>query len=294
MRIVVFGAGGFLGRATVERLASEGARLVAVTRPASRELAAVEVQVPFDLGGVEPLPGVGPCDVVIFLAQSDLYGSFPEGAPDVVRVNLLGLTQALEIARVSGARRFLYASTGSVYGPSDAPLDEDAPLRGTGVYTLSKRTGEELVQAWSGFFSTVQMRFFALYGPGQDGRMIPSILRAVEAGTPVSLQLRHPGEEAPSGFRTSPCHVDDAAEAVARLCTSDASGPVNVAGPHETGIREIAEAAGRLLGREPVFEIRETPREGDLVASIDRLREWTGLAPVSLEVGLRSLVDRQA
>jgi nucleoside-diphosphate-sugar epimerase len=261
-----------------------------MTRPGGKPVTTAEEQIPLDLGGGDPLPAVGPCDVAIFLAQSRAYGSFPEGAPDVVKVNLLGLTQALEIARRSRVRRFLYASTGSVYGSADHALAEGDPLLGTDVYALSKRMGEELVGSWARFFSVVQLRFFALYGPGQEGRMIPSVLRSVEEGRPVYLQPRKVDEPSPSGFRTSPCLVTDAAEALVQLCQASCEGPVNVAGPDAVGIREIAEAAGRLLGREPVFEIADEPRAGDLVASIDRLRAWTSLAPASLETGLETLL----
>ena len=91
-----------------------------------------------DAGGVTWLeadltrPGVqralpGGAQGVIHLAQSRHDRTFPEGADDVVDVNVAATARLLDYARSAGAGRFVLASTATVYRRSQGPLTEDSP-----------------------------------------------------------------------------------------------------------------------------------------------------------------------
>lgn len=286
MRVLIFGSTGFLGRAVTRRLLRDGHELTHVVRDRPREAFSPSRTLALDLGGPDPLPEPGHHDVALFLAQSGADRQHPAGSLDVVRVSAVGMAQALELARRAGVARFLNASSGSVYGLAPEPRVEEAPLSGTGVYARTKAFAERLADEWASWFPVVHLRIFALYGPGQRGRLVANIAKAVAEGRPVRLQPRVEAEPRPGGFTTSPCFVDDAAEAVARLLEAGPAGAVNVAGPEAVSVRRMAEIAGELLGREPRFEVSPEPRPGDLVADIGRLRRWTGLEPRGFREGL--------
>ena len=288
MRVLLFGSTGFLGRAVTRRLLGEGHELTHVVRGSRPGELAGGGGIAFDLGAVGPPPNPGRHDAAVFLAQSRSDREHPAGSVDVVRVSALGMVQALELARRAGVARFLHASSGSVYGLGSGARPEGAPLAGTGVYARTKIFAEELASEWGEWFDVLHLRIFALYGPGQRGRLVANILEAVAGGRPVRIEPRVPGEPCPGGFTTSPCFVEDAAEAVARLLRGGAPGPVNVAGPESVSVRQIAELAGRALGREPRFEVVPTLRAGDLVADIERLRRLTGLEPRGFREGLEA------
>jgi len=264
--------------------------VTAVVRRAGSGAPWAKREINVDLLSPVAAPDAGRQDAAVFLSQSPRYREHPGGSEEVVRVNLGGLVQALEMARRSGVDRFLYGSSGSVYGVGREAFREEDPLLGTGVYAITKRCGEELAREWSRWFPVVSMRFFALYGPGQRGRMVAEVVEAVRAGRAVPVQPREFGELEPAGFATSPCLVGDAARAVRRLCEGDQEGPVNIAGPEAVTIREIADCVGRRLGRSVKYEVGAKPRRGDLVARIDRLRDWTGIEPVRFEVGVETLI----
>lgn len=290
MKVLLFGATGFLGARVGERLRTRGDAVIPVVRPGAGGAGAAPA-LEMELAGDGPLPEPPRCDAALYLAQSSRYREWPEGAPDMVGVNLLGATRALELSRRAGVRRFLLASSGSVYGAGDGPLREDAPLRGTSFYARTKRMAEELLLAFAEHMETLCMRPFVLYGPGQRERMVPGIVARVASGEPVRLEPRRRGEERPGGFVTSPCYVDDAASIVAELLDSSATGVLNLAGPEAVSVREIAERAAALLGREATFRIGSLPRAGDLVADTTALRKRVSVAFTPFAEGLRRVVE---
>ena len=55
-------------------------------------------------------------EAVIYLAQSEYYRDFPKKAVDIFEINTVKLLRMLDYAREVGAKKFIYASSGGVYG----------------------------------------------------------------------------------------------------------------------------------------------------------------------------------
>ena len=206
-------------------------------------------------------------------------------------VNVSGLVRALDLARRAGVRRFIAASSGSVYRPAFAPLAEDAEKSGGSFYALSKRLGERVAEPYAEQFELLTIRPFALFGPGQRGRLVPNLVRAVAAGREVRLAPAHPGEERPQGFTVSLCRVEEVADIVVRLLDEPVTGALNVAGPEAASVRRIAELAGQHLGRRPRFRELAEPRAGDLVADLTRLRAVLDPVQMPLREALGRLLE---
>ena len=160
------GATGLIGRELV-LTASRSHDVVAVTRGAPTEDAGV-TWVHADLGSPElDLPRALPesVDAVVHLAHSGSYRTFPEGATDVVAINVTATARLLDYARRAGARRFVLGSTGTVYARSPEPLSEDAPLDCRSILAASKRSAELLAQPYAGILGCRILRIFTTYGP---------------------------------------------------------------------------------------------------------------------------------
>ena len=280
MRILLVGASGFVGGHLAPRLVEAGHDLICAVR-ASSDYTPPEgaTRIELDLSRqLEPdaLPAV---DAVLHFAQANVR--FPEGARELDRVNAASVVELLDHARETGATRFVYASSASVYGFGDDPFAEDAPLAGNDFYAATKIAAEKLVGAYDELLTTAILRLVVPYGPGQAGRMVPAVANRVASGEPVTL---NDGGRP----RMNPLYVDDLARVVLGVLELDRSAVLNVAGDEAVSIKELAETIGRVVGREPQFENGSAAAPGDLVASTTRLHELFDLRPlVPLEEGLR-------
>jgi UDP-glucuronate 4-epimerase len=84
--------------------------------------------------------------------------------------NVIGTHNLLEYARQQNIRRFLFASSSSVYGINDHfPWKEDEILQPISPYAGTKLAGEQLGHVYSRLFGIrfIALRFFTVYGPGQ-------------------------------------------------------------------------------------------------------------------------------
>jgi UDP-glucose 4-epimerase len=278
VRILVTGASGFVGAQLVPALAASGHEVVAAVRDAARAPAGGDA-LELDLAESLPRGVLPPVDAVVHLAQANV--PFPDGAHELFSVNVGSTQQLLEHARRTGAERFVYASSGSVYGLGEGPVSEDEPRRAGDYYAATKRAGELLVEAYAAQLSTVVLRPFTPYGPTQRGRLVPALVDRVRQGLPV--MLNDGGRP-----RLTPIFVDDVVRVVCAAVELDGHHTVNVAGDEVASIRTLATLIGDAVGREPVFE-QGGRAEGDLIADNRRMHEL--LAPgrlVPLEEGLRA------
>ncbi len=289
------GAGGFIGRHLLRSLPTdwEAVALVRDEPPSGLEHAGISwVIADITKDGFERgLPA--DADAVIHLAQSRFDRAFPEGALDVVDVNVGATARVLEYARSSGARQFVLASTATVYRPSGEPLDEGAALDCSSFYAASKRSAELLARAYSEFFSCWVLRIFTTYGPGQRGRLVAQLIERVRTGAPVSVEGR-------TGLLLSPIHVTDVAEAVVDAAGRGLPGGhgyevVNVGGEETIGIRAIAEEIGAALGCPPLFEQVEGQGAHGWAADRSKLVDLLRVPrPVPFAEGIRQTVGESA
>jgi UDP-glucose 4-epimerase len=104
--------------------------------------------------------------------------------------NVMGTLNVLDAARASGVRRVVQASSCAVYGNTEQlPVGEDVPPDPLSPYASSKLSAEQLGRLYSSLYQlpTVALRFFNVYGPGQDpaspyAAVVPRFVDALVAG----------------------------------------------------------------------------------------------------------------
>lgn len=287
-RVLVTGAGGFVGAHLLPRLLEAGHDVLCLVRDGSRLEPPDDVEVvPADLLRPIDARSLGRFDAVVHLAQAN--SPVPEGAAELFRVNTASTAELLELARRSGGARFVLASSGSVYGVASGAVTEDAAPRAVDLYAATKRAGELLLEAYSPYLAGAStLRLFTPYGPRQTGRLIPDLIRRVRDGCAVTLV-------AGGRPKLTPIFVGDVARVILAALEADGHHVVNVAGDETVGMRQLAELIGRAVGREPVFTDGPGPAHGDLAGVNTRMHEVYAPGPlVPLPDGIRATVEAEA
>lgn len=289
MHILITGAMGFIGRRLLEHL--KGRHMVyALAR--AQDLAGVPadvIPIPQDL--TEPLCRTRlpeSIDAVIHLAQSDFYRAFPERADDMVAVNVESTVRMLDYAREAGARSFVAASTGGVYGQGPRPFHETDPVAPPDFYTATRRSAELLIAPYRQFFRTVIFRFFFVYGPGQRGMLIPTLMGRLLRGETITVQGN-------PGLRVNPIHVLDVVRAFEPALDVEESGIFNIAGDESLTISELVELMSDVSGKRAIIAHSEAVLQGDVVGSNERVKSVLDVQPrILLREGLTGVADEMA
>ncbi len=278
MKIVVTGARGFIGGYLVPRLA-ERHEVVALRRATDEPLLRGEGNVvTLDLSrgfDLSVLPRAA--DVIIHLAQANV--PFPQSASEMFAVNTSATQLLLDYARRVGARQFIFASSGDVYGARLGLAKESDETHPESFYAVTKRASELLTFSYREYLQPCVLRLFQPFGPGQSNRLIPKLADRIRLGE--SVKLNKDGRP-----HVTPFYIADVVSAFLRAVDGSFAGTVNLAGDTRVSVRELADAIGGALGREPRFE--ETVEEaGDVMGSNDLMKQSLGdWEMVSLTEGL--------
>jgi NAD dependent epimerase/dehydratase len=191
-RVLVTGAGGFIGSHLVERLANDGALVSAFVRYNSRGDNGLLARLPEDIyHKIQIIPGDLRDLPALISAMQDVEIVFHLGALiaipysyihplEVVESNTIGTLNVLLAGRETGVSRIVHTSTSEVYGTAKwVPMSEEHPLQGQSPYSASKIGADKLVESFQCAFNLpcVTLRPFNTYGPRQSARaIIPTII----------------------------------------------------------------------------------------------------------------------
>ena len=208
-----------------------------------------------------------------------------------LEVNVVGTYNVVEAAAdAHGRPKVVFSSASSVYGDTQATMDETHPLDGRTMYAASKVAGEYFLRAFqdSQGLQYVVLRYMNVYGPRQAGGLIASVLARLRAGESPVIQ----GDGSQSFDFV---HVADVATANLRAMESDVSGETfNVGSGGEVTVRAIVERLIDLTGAdvEPVYDSETRVLMTRRVGSNDRAVRTLGWRPeIDLDRGLRDIVS---
>jgi nucleoside-diphosphate-sugar epimerase len=235
MRILITGAGGFVGVNLVRRFGAGGAAVHALARrapdePTMRFLADVEERMRWVLGDVtdaarcEAILAETRPDVVVHAAAVTFTSAQERADPATVfDVNAVGTRNLLEAARSNGVGTFVYVSTGGLYGaaPPTPALDETTPMRPGSMYAIAKIASEHLCVRYAELtgMRTRIGRLGTAYGPMERttrSRTNMSAIHQVVSAAAPGVTLAVAGADVARDY----CHVDDVSEAFWHLATT--------------------------------------------------------------------------
>lgn len=305
-RVLVTGAGGFIGSHLAERLAALGARARAFVHyraagaagwlETSPQREAIEV-VAGDVRDRDSVAAAMEGVEAVFHLAALIAIPYSYHAPtSYLRTNVEGTLNVLQAARAAGVARVVHTSTSEVYGTARyVPINEAHPLRGQSPYAASKIGADKMAEAFhlSYGLPVVTVRPFNTYGPRQSARaVVPTIITQCLTGGTVRLGNLHPTRDL--------TFVADTVEGFLRAAAApQADGrTVNLGTGREISIEQLARTIGDLIGR-PVTIERDEGRERPEGSEVERLLADASLAQrllgwepqVSLEEGLRLTIE---
>jgi|ETNmetMinimDraft_2_1059921.scaffolds.fasta_scaffold41281_2 nucleoside-diphosphate-sugar epimerase len=184
MKILITGVNGFLGQFLATTLLAKEHTVVGLGRKASCLVGGVE----YISGSVLDKEAVGKAmegvDAVVHLAALTAHADIIDNKFDTLQINLLGTKNVLDVMREKQVKKFLYASTGKVYGEiSSLPITEEHVTKPLNVLGRSKLLTENLINFYSSGSEFVIFRIFNVYGPKQkDNFLVPTILSQLREG----------------------------------------------------------------------------------------------------------------
>ena len=307
MTILVTGGAGFIGSHLCERLLTLGHSLAVVDNfndfydPALKRRNIQAVRETGQRLGAHLLVSEGDIRDITFLE-----GVFRDAAPEAVihlaamagvrpsieqprlyaDVNLNGTLNLLEVSRAAGVRRFLFASSSSVYGNNQkVPFEESDPVDNPiSPYAATKKGGELLCHTWRHLYgvSIACLRFFTVYGPRQRPDLaIHKFVRLLGSGHPLPIY----GDGTTSRDYT---YIDDIVDGVVRALEWTAGPPkyeiFNLGGATPVDLLRLVEVLERTMKLSAKLE-RLPMQDGDVE------RTYADLTKSSAMLGYRPTTE---
>jgi UDP-glucose 4-epimerase len=298
-RVMVTGAGGFIGTKVVEELRTRGCEVVYfdVIEPKIEGIKRVNrgtILDQYDLAMA--LRG---CDYAIHLAAVLGVQRTDNNRLETLHINIQGTLNVFEACVKEGVKKVMFSSSSEVYGDQDKlPITEENPLNPKSVYAVTKIAGEQYLQAYAEMYGIKYniIRFFNVYGEYQrEEFVLPKFVQRVVNNEPP--EIYGDGEQIRSF-----CYVADAARGIVDAMLSEQHGQVyNIGNDREPiSMKDLALKVIQVSGKSITPEFvsyensdRKSSREiSKRIPSIAKAGKLLNYQPrYSLEYGLKRMFE---
>ena len=302
MKTLVTGCAGFIGSHLVDTLLEHRYEVIGIdcfTDYYSREIKEANLSnalknnnfklIEADILEMDKFPDV---DYVFHLAaQAGVRASWGKSFEIYTKNNVQATQKLLEFYKDRELKKFVYASSSSVYGDAELPMREDSLLMPVSPYGVTKLAGENLCYLyWKNYrVPTVSLRYFTVYGLRQRPDMaIHKFVKAVFKGNEIPVF----GDGTQTRDFT---YVDDAVEANILGAKSNLAGEVfNVGGGSRISVNELIEEIERIIGKKAqiIYVEKQKGDVRDTWADVSKAKAKMNWNPrVDINKGLKSFID---
>ena len=302
MKALVTGCAGFIGSHLTERLLRKGYEVIGIdcfTDYYAREIKERNIEnalneknfklIGEDILEMNEYPEV---DYVFHeAAQAGVRASWGKSFGIYTRNNIEATQKLLEFYKDREIKKFVYASSSSVYGDAELPMREDSLLKPVSPYGVTKLAGENLCYLyWRNYnVPTVSLRYFTVYGPRQRPDMaIHKFVKAILNGEEITVF----GDGTQTRDFT---FIDDVVEANILAGNSEIEGGVfNVGGGSRISVNKLIKLLEEIIGKEARIKYIEKQKGDvwDTLADTTKISNELNWEPeVKIEEGLKRFVE---
>lgn len=304
MKVLVTGGAGFIGSNIAHSLVEQGEDTIVLDSLITgdeRNVADIKKGITFINGDIrDTKTAQSAVKGVDFVLHQAALNSVPRSIKmprETLDINVMGTLNLLIAARDEGVKRFVFASSSSVYGNTPTlPKMEDMPLNPMAPYPTSKLACELLVRQFSELYGldTLSLRYFNVFGPRQNRKseyaaVIPKFITTMLEGKKPTIY----GD----GMHTRDfTYVQNVVEAnlLATKAKKCGGAAINIATGRQITLNRLVEIINECLGTkiEPLYA---APRQGDVVhalADVSKAKALIGYEPkYTVEDGLKKTIE---
>lgn len=315
MKILVTGSAGFIGYHLCRDLLSSGHQVIGVDKFTEDYPVSLKEKNNEDLKkyknfefhkfdilneGIASIFGGREVDYFVHLAAKDLYygnSDRIEFSP-YLETNVVGAAKAFELAKIVQAKKFIMASTHSIYGITKKGVLTEKNLMPKPVspHGASKLAAELVLRFMSSFYDlpVVVLRIFSVYGPGmRPHTFIPRVIDRLQNNRPLELYTE------PDQMRDY-IYIDDVVNYIKSTFNKRIKfQTINVAGGESLALPDVAKKISKLLGKSDLEVVLNRSSKDfsrmqikHVQADTSRAKKLLQYTPeVSFDVGLKKTVD---
>lgn len=303
MNIIITGAAGFIGSWTAKELVKQGHNVAGIDNfndyynPQFKKSNIKELKIKFydadvrDYGKLKDIFKAGKIDAVIHLAA--MVGVRPSIENPFVyeEVNVKGTLNMLELAKENKVKKFVFASSSSVYGNSkEIPFNEEGKTNPISPYAATKKAGEALCHSYSYLYNLpiTCLRFFTVYGPNGRPDMAPyKFVDKIAHGVPIEMY----GD---GTTRRDYTFVSDIVSGVVKSIDLKGFETINLGCGNPVKLKDFISVIEKNLGKKAKI-VQKEMQMGDVeqtYADISKAKKLLGYSPkVKVEEGMKIFCD---
>lgn len=289
MKVLILGSEGFVGHNLVAGLRNNFEILASDMHNFSNQ----DIKyVKTDITKFEEVKGIcDGVDVIINLVAHTLLSSFDQIITNA-NVNIIGMLNVLEAARLKGVKKIIFPSASSIVGIAyENPVTEKHPVTPKTAYGVSKLACEHYLRIYKELYGINYLifRFFNIYGPHQLNGLIPTVFSKLKKSEPITIFSR--GDQVRDYV-----YINDIVKFFHKAIVSGIADNqiINMGSGQGATVKDVIEISSRYLGVEPKIDYQpERPGEiSNFVADTKLLKALFGDVPSSsLENGLQHTLN---
>jgi len=301
-KILVTGGAGFIGSHLVSRLVNQGNEVIVadILLRGNKISTDLMKQINFQKADVRDKAAMislaEDCDVIYHFAAVLGVDVVADNPVETMDTEIIGMQNIVDACHTHGIKKLIYASTSGIYGHSalSGGMTETIVVDPRTSYAIAKRYNEIYLAAQyeEKGLESISLRFFNVYGPGQDNRMvIPRFIEQAKKNKAITVF----GDGKQTRDFT---FINDTVDVCVQLMDAIKGAEIyNVANEHEYCIGELAQIIKDITGSDSEIKYIEAPKKRydyeveRRIGCSDKLHNLIGYKPsTQLKAGLKAFI----